>query len=197
MSIKADSKEEGDFLGKVIISLGQIPIPDVMSADQTQAVAQAISKVFDLGWTHHAKAKRVQACSKSWWDMDCDWAKASAMTSDLPVDWMSFKKATCKAKHKHFDERIDEIAHTNLRPWDLMDWVSPCKTPPVEAILYQGVPCTSLDQLWNTLHPTFNSALDRPIDLSVLGDKWESPSIRAWILYSAVEMSDALMGTLT
>jgi hypothetical protein len=33
MSIKADSEEEADFLGKVIISLGQIPIPDVMSVD--------------------------------------------------------------------------------------------------------------------------------------------------------------------
>jgi hypothetical protein len=76
-----------------------------------------------------------------------------------------------------------------------MDWVSPHKTPAVEAILYQGVPCTSPDQLGNTLHSTFNSAHDRPIDLSVLGDKWESPSIRAWVPYSAVEMSDALMGT--
>jgi hypothetical protein len=76
-----------------------------------------------------------------------------------------------------------------------MDWVSPCKTPPVKAILYQGVPCISLDQLWNTLHSTFNSALDRPIDLSLLGNKWESPSIRAWIPYSAVEMLDALTGT--
>jgi hypothetical protein len=76
-----------------------------------------------------------------------------------------------------------------------MDWVGPHKTPPVEAISYQDVPCTSPDQLWNTLHSTFNSALDRPIDLSGLGDKWESPSIRAWIPYSAVEMLDALMGT--
>jgi hypothetical protein len=42
---------------------------------------------------------------------------------------MAFKKATCKAKRKHFDEHIKEIAHTNLRPWDLMDWVGPCKTP--------------------------------------------------------------------
>jgi hypothetical protein len=33
MSIKANSKEEAGFLGEVIISLGQIPIPDVMSAD--------------------------------------------------------------------------------------------------------------------------------------------------------------------
>jgi hypothetical protein len=83
MSIKADSKEEADFLGEVIISLGQIQIPDVMSADHTQAVAQAISKVFDSVWTHHARAKRACACSKSWWDMDCNQAKASAMSSDL------------------------------------------------------------------------------------------------------------------
>jgi hypothetical protein len=86
MSIKANSKEEADFLGKVIISLGQIPIPDVMSVDQTQAVAQVISKVFDSVWTHHTEAKQACTCSKSWWDMDCNWAKASAMMSDLPVD---------------------------------------------------------------------------------------------------------------
>jgi hypothetical protein len=114
MSIKADSEEEVDFLGEVIISLGQIPIPDVMSADHTQAVAQAISKVFDSVWTLHAKAKQACARSKSWWDTDCVWAKASVMTSDLPADWMAFKKATHKPKCKHFDERIDEIAHTNL-----------------------------------------------------------------------------------
>jgi hypothetical protein len=136
MSIKADSEEEADFLGEVIISLGQIPIPDAMSADHTQAVAQAISKVFDSAWLCHAKAKRACACSKSGWDADCNRAKASAMTSDLPADWMAFKKAMHKAKRKHFDERIKEIAHTNLRPWDLMDWVSPRKTPPVKAILY-------------------------------------------------------------
>jgi hypothetical protein len=114
MSIKADSKEEADFLGKVIISLGQILIPDIMSVDQTQAVAQAISKVLDSVWTHHAKAKQACTCSKSWWDMDCNWAKASAMTSDLSANWVAFKKAMCKAKHKHFDECIDEITHTNL-----------------------------------------------------------------------------------
>jgi hypothetical protein len=114
MSIKADSEEEADFLGEVIISLGQIQIPDIMSADHTQAVAQAISKVFDSAWTHHARAKQACACSKSWWDADCNWAKASAMTSDLPADWMAFKRAMRIAKHKHFDECIDEIAHTKL-----------------------------------------------------------------------------------
>jgi hypothetical protein len=110
----ANSEEEADFLGKVIISLSQIPIPDAMPVDQTQAVAQAIYKVFDPVWTHYAKAKRACAHSKSWWDVDCGWAKAPAMMSDLPANWMAFKKAMRKAKHKHFDEHINEIAHTNL-----------------------------------------------------------------------------------
>jgi hypothetical protein len=129
MSIKANSEEEADFLGEVIISLSQIPIPDIMSVDQTQAVAQAISKVFDLVWTHHAKVKQACTCSKSWWDTDCNWAKASAMMSDLPADWMAFKKATCKAKHKHFDEHINEIAHTNLQPGTLWTGLAPTKHP--------------------------------------------------------------------
>jgi hypothetical protein len=66
------------------------------------------------------------------------------MMSDLPAAWMAFKTATCNAKLKHFNECINEITHTNLQPWDLMDWVDPRKIPPVETILYQGVPCTSL-----------------------------------------------------
>jgi hypothetical protein len=103
---EANSEGEAGFLGKVIISLGQIPIPEVMSADQTQAVAQAISKVFDSAWIHHAKAKRACACSKPWWDTDCDPAKASVMMSDLPANWMAFKKAMRKAKCKHFYECI-------------------------------------------------------------------------------------------
>jgi hypothetical protein len=140
MSIKADSEEEDDFLGKAIISLVQIPIPDVMSVGQTQAVAQAISRAFDSVWTHHAKAKWACACSKSWWDIHCTWAKASVMLSNLPAEWLAFKKATCKAKCRHFDEHINEIAHTNLQPWDLMDWVGPCKTPPCQGYLVPG--CT-------------------------------------------------------
>jgi hypothetical protein len=194
-SITPDSDEEADFLGEIIVSLGNILIPDIVSGDQTQAVATAITKVFEEAWTHFAKTKRACSRSKSWWDRECAETKAAAMDSDLPADWFAFKKATRAAKRKHFDARIDEIAVKNLRPWDLMDWVGPCKTPPVESISYQGAPCTTPDLLWNALHSTFNSAQDRPIDLTVLGDKWESPTIQAWIPYSAAEMSDALLGT--
>lgn len=66
---------------------------------------------------------------------------------------------------------------------------------PVEAISYQGVPCTTLELLWNALHSTFNSAVNRPIDLAKLGDAWTAPTAQAWVPYSAAEMSDALAGT--
>lgn len=171
MSIKVDSEEEADFLSEVVMLLGQIPIPDIMSADQTLAVAQAISSAFNLAWSHHAKVNQACARSKSCWDVDCAWARATAMEAELLANWKAFKKAKCK----HFNEHIDEIAHANLQPWDLMDWVGPRKTSPVKAILYQAMPCTSGDLLWNALHSTFNSAMDRPINLSVLGNKWESP----------------------
>jgi hypothetical protein len=88
--------------------------PHRVHKDRWGTVKYRIFKVFDLAWTHHAKAKWAQACSKSWWDVDCNWAKASAMTSDLPDNWMAFMKATRKAKCKHFDEHTNEINHTNL-----------------------------------------------------------------------------------
>jgi hypothetical protein len=126
-SIAPDSDEEADFLGEIIVSLGNILIPDIVSGDQTQAVAT----VFEEAWTHFAKTKRACSRSKSWWDRECAETKAAAMASDLPANCFAFKKATRAAKRKHFDACIDEIAVKNLRPWDLMDWVGPRKTPPV------------------------------------------------------------------
>jgi hypothetical protein len=115
-SIAPDSDKEADFLGEIILSLGNIMIPDAVSRDQTQAVAMAIAKVFEEAWTHFAKTKWACSCSKSWWDRGCAETKAAAMASDLPADWSAFKKATRPAKRKHFDARIDEIALKNFRP---------------------------------------------------------------------------------
>jgi hypothetical protein len=112
-SIAPDSDEEADFLGEIIVSLGNILIPDIVSGDQTQAVATAIAKVFEEAWTHFAKTKRASSRSKSWLDRECAETKAAAMASDLPADWFAFKKATRSAKRKHFDARIDEIAVKN------------------------------------------------------------------------------------
>jgi len=66
--------------------------------------------------------------------------------------WREFKSNTRIAKKEFFDNKIYEIASSNKRPWDLMNWVKkknlPTKNPSYtkanHAILYQtcGTPYT-------------------------------------------------------
>ncbi|RXW16698.1 hypothetical protein EST38_g9152 [Candolleomyces aberdarensis] len=50
-----------------------------------------------------------------------------------------FRAAVKAAKRKFFNEHIEEIATTNKRPWDLMDWVKECKNPPCKAIQFNDI----------------------------------------------------------
>ena len=38
-------------------------------------------------------------------------------------EWRDFKKTVKTSKHLFFDNKIQEIASKNHRPWDLMNWV--------------------------------------------------------------------------
>jgi len=89
------------------------------------------------------------------------------------------------------DLRIDEIAGSNKRPWDLMEWVKQRKLPACEAIQYNRQPCHEMDDLWNTLHDTYNSASGREVDLSVL-DPLPTLQERDWPPFSAPELTDSL-----
>jgi len=100
------------------------------------------------------------------------------------------------AKHKFFDLRIDEIAGSNKRPWDLMEWVKQHKLPACEAIQYNRQPCHQMSDLWDVLHNTYNSASGREVDLSVL-DPFPTLQERDWPLFSALELTDALASCLS
>ena len=106
-------------------------------------------------------------------------------------NWNDLQQAIRQAKHTFFDERITEIAMSNKRPWDLMEWVQQRKLPPVEAIQYQGEPCHDLADLWRGLHGTYNSASGREVDLSTLNDLEPMPE-REWCPMSHLELTDAL-----
>jgi len=72
-----------------------------------------------------------------------------------------------------------------------MSWVKQHKLPAVEAIQYQGLLCNSLSDLWHALHSSYNAAVNRSVQLSILDDvlcltPWP------WVSFSMLEMSETL-----
>jgi len=76
------------------------------------------------------------------------------------VDWKDFKGFIKETKRSFFNNKIQEITSKNKRPWDLMNWVKKCKLPAIEALQFNGHLCIELEDLWQALHQTFNSARD-------------------------------------
>jgi len=72
-----------------------------------------------------------------------------------------------------------------------MNWVKKCKLSAIEAIQYKGCPCIKLEDLWNTLHNSFNSTQMREVDLHVLDDI-PSKSTKSWDLFSKQELINAI-----
>jgi len=51
-----------------------------------------------------------------------------------------------------------------------MNWVKKKNLPTIESILYEGQLCNILPDLWHTLHSSYNSAENRPINASFLNE---------------------------
>jgi len=73
-----------------------------------------------------------------------------------------------------------------------MEWVKQRKLPACKAIQYNGQACHEMDDLWNALHNTYNSASGQDVDLSVL-DPLPTLQERDWPPFSALELTDALV----
>ena len=51
-----------------------------------------------------------------------------------------------------------------------MNWIKRRKLLAIEAITHDGQPCLTLNSLWNALHNTFNTALNRQVNLNVINE---------------------------
>jgi len=51
-----------------------------------------------------------------------------------------------------------------------MNWVNKYKLPTIEAIKYNDQQCLDIDNLWNALHSTFNTALYHQVDVEILDE---------------------------
>ena len=106
--------------------------------------------------------------SKVWWNEDCQRNLDNYKQAHSIENWKEFRKTVKKSKHIFFDDKITEIANKKYGPWELMNWVKKCKLLAVEAIQFNRQPCIELEDLWNALHSSFNSAQSCEVDLQLL-----------------------------
>ena len=72
-----------------------------------------------------------------------------------------------------------------------MNWVKKRKLPATKAIKYNGIPCLSPDSLWNALYNSFNTALYRQVDISILNEVEHKPC-QIWNPFSRYEFKTVI-----
>ncbi|RDX39438.1 hypothetical protein OH76DRAFT_1367518, partial [Lentinus brumalis] len=103
------------------------------------------------------------------------------------------RSAAKAAKRTFFDGQIVEVADTQRRVWDLMSWTRPRPLPTTTTIVDQGHAVTSDAELFDALHRNFHSAVDRPVNHSILDEPAvPQPATRPFIPFSRVELLDQL-----
>ena len=100
------------------------------SKEATEALAKVITDMLDRVWVKHATKVGKSKGTKPWWNNKCTQAFEAYTRTRDKSEWKEFRRTVRESKHQFFNRRIDEIANSNKRPWDLMEWVKQCKLPP-------------------------------------------------------------------
>jgi hypothetical protein len=166
-TLPKDSNKEATFLHDVcegFRDLKDLPSSNIAKLDSLSSTLHAhIVSAFE----DNAKLSSIMRHSKLWWNKDCSESLATYWTQRTKDNWYVFRNTTRHVKRAFFDEKIEEIATLNHRPWDLMSWVKARKLPAIDAIRYQGSPCNTPAQLWYGLQSTYNSAADRSTSAAI------------------------------
>ena len=72
-----------------------------------------------------------------------------------------------------------------------MNWIKRRKLLAIEAITHDGQSCLTLNSLWNALHNTFNTTLNRQVDLNIINKIKNKPS-QSWFPFSKNEFRLAI-----
>ncbi|CAA7259600.1 unnamed protein product [Cyclocybe aegerita] len=190
-TIKPGSEAEKSFISDILWDLAAIPVAAPATKEGVEALANAIMTAFSDAWLAHSTKSKPTKRSKSWWTDKCSETFGVYQLSRSLADYNKFKKVCKDAKRDFFNECIAEIATSRKRLWDLMELVKQRKLLPCEAIHNGNQPCHDMDDLWDALHSTHNSASGREYDASVLDELPDEP-VREWADFSEHELLSAL-----
>jgi len=121
-------------------------------------------------WEKNSKNINITRHSKSWWNKECNKSLRAYRTLRKLDDWKIFQKTVKNTKCTFFDLKIQDIANKKREPWELINWINKHKMLAIEAIKYNNQLCLNIDNLWQALHLSFNTALHHSVNTSVLDE---------------------------
>ena len=158
ITIIKDSEEKESFVKEVIVFFKNIDISNLLDIPHFKNIVNKFANIVDNNWMKNSKIVNIMRHSKSWWDENCNWDLEKYRLSKSIEDWKAFWMTIKNTKQSFFDFKIQEIANKKQRSWELISWINKCKLPAIETIKYNSQPCLDLNNLWQALHSSFNTA---------------------------------------
>ena len=142
-------------------------------------------------WHKYSKWVWIVRYSKNWWNKECQSSLVNYRSSKQLENWKTFKNIVNKTKRTFFNNKIQEMTSRNHKFWDLISWVWKQKLPAMEAIQFNSRPCIKLDNLWQALHLSFNSAHNCQININILNEISLKP-VSDWKPFLKEEFNNAI-----
>ena len=189
-TIKRKSEAERAFLKDLVEGVSGVPV-ETDSILGVQRTCDAILAAVQTAWDTHATSPRVTSRSNHWWNDQCKLALTTLKAHRTHEARAAFKRAVKKAKQQHYDERIDAACEKGKRVWDVVAWTKPRSLPMYKSLMHEGRPLVELEELWEAVNRTYNSAAQRQVDMSLLDElpqleRRDCPPISMQELHDAV-----------
>jgi len=190
-ALKKDSDNKKAFVNNIIKGVKSMNTLYLKNQEDILRCVTAFSSMVKDAWSTHSTTKRITKHSKEWWNEQCSMCINKYHESGDIANWKAFKAAVRNAKRIFFNQKIQEIASSNKRPWNLMNWVKKKNLPAIEAIYHEEQPCNNLEALWNALYSLYNSADNRAINTRFLDGISQCNAID-WPPFTGQEFKDTI-----
>ena len=181
-----NNNEESNFVNKLIENIKEINTTCIHNKIVLDQIVQEFASTIGKIWYKYLKivniTKHSKECLEQYWQ------------SRYINEWKKFRNIVKKTKYKFFDLRIQEIkeiTNKSREPWELMNWVRPCKLPAIKVIQFNRRPYIEIDDLWQALHLSFNSTQDHQTDPQLLKEI-PCKEVTNWNLFSKEEFISAI-----